>query len=41
MLALVSAGTAAAGITGLIYEIRKHRREHHADLGGRRVTDVR
>lgn len=30
MLALVSVCTAAVGIAGLIYEIRKHRREHHA-----------
>ncbi len=30
MLALVSVGTAALGIAGLVYEVRKHRRHHVA-----------
>jgi hypothetical protein len=30
MLALVSVGTAALGVAGLVYEIRKHRRESAA-----------
>ena len=30
MLALVSVGTASLGVAGLVYEIRKHRRESDA-----------
>ncbi len=32
MLALVSVCTAAVGVAGLIYEVRKHRRAHQASL---------
>ncbi len=33
MLALVSVSTGAVGVAGLVYEVRKHRREHRARHG--------
>jgi uncharacterized membrane protein YdjX (TVP38/TMEM64 family) len=32
MLALASVSTGVVGVTGLVYEVRKHRREHRARL---------